>query len=233
MNKIKASTTEKSTFDEKRNEFKQIKTNILLTIILVPLGLLCLVIIVLLLWFWKCKIDKLNKKKQNFKSPSNVASNKSVGNCRFCFTKSNNKLNMCCFGFKAAGVTNENKNDIKPAIRKNNIQHILDSTMSTQSNRYYKDTSFPYLDSETHATSYKTVTNSHATLSSHFEDNNWDYNFAMRGLYLSQPWVKGRYNPQFGSDSFQESNTNFNKTSFDKKNKITEHGGSDTDGVYA
>lgn len=36
--------------------------------------------------------------------------------------------------------------------------------------------------------------NSHGTLSSHFEENNWDYNFATRGLYLSQPWVKGHYN---------------------------------------
>lgn len=33
---------------------------------------------------------------------------------------------------------------------------------------------------------------SHITLSSHFEENNWDYNFATRGLYLSQPWVRGR-----------------------------------------
>lgn len=37
---------------------------------------------------------------------------------------------------------------------------------------------------------------SHITLSSHFEENNWDYNFATRGLYLSQPWVRGRQQAQ-------------------------------------
>lgn len=36
------------------------------------------------------------------------------------------------------------------------------------------------------------VSQSHITLSSHFEENNWDYNFATRGLYMSQPWVRGR-----------------------------------------
>jgi len=47
--------------------------------------------------------------------------------------------------------------------------------------------------------------NSHGTLSSHFEENNWDYNFATRGLYLSQPWVKGHYNHAATGDSFNGS----------------------------
>ena len=49
------------------------------------------------------------------------------------------------------------------------------------------------------------ATGSHGTLSSHFEDNNWDYNFATRGLYLSQPWVQGRYTHTLGSESIEAS----------------------------
>jgi hypothetical protein len=45
------------------------------------------------------------------------------------------------------------------------------------------------------------ATDSHSTFASHFEDNNWDYNFATRGLYFSQPWVRGRYTHTLGSES--------------------------------
>jgi hypothetical protein len=96
------------------------------------------------------------------------------------------------------------------------------------------------------------VVNSRATLSSHFEDNNWDYNFAMRGLYLTQPWVKGNYlhAGQFGSvntlqsisedvyqdtdksDSEREVETKDCKANSHKKEE-RDHGGSDTDGFYA
>ena len=50
---------------------------------------------------------------------------------------------------------------------------------------------------------------SQLTLASHFEENNWDYNFATRGLYLNQPWGKGRYGKNFEgseqSDTFSTS----------------------------
>ncbi len=49
------------------------------------------------------------------------------------------------------------------------------------------------------------ATGSHVTLSSHFEENNWDYNFATRGLYLSQPWVRGKYVHALGSESMATS----------------------------
>jgi hypothetical protein len=45
------------------------------------------------------------------------------------------------------------------------------------------------------------ATDSRSTFASHFEDNNWDYNFATRGLYFSQPWVRGRYTHTLGSES--------------------------------
>lgn len=96
------------------------------------------------------------------------------------------------------------------------------------------------------------VVNSRATLSSHFEDNNWDYNFAMRGLYLTQPWVKGNYintTGNFGSvntlqsineDVYQNSDESVVGDSDEKegvgkddKKKSQDHGGSDTDGFYA
>ena len=49
------------------------------------------------------------------------------------------------------------------------------------------------------------ATESRSTFASHFEDNNWDYNFATRGLYFSQPWVRGRYTHTLGSESMPNS----------------------------
>jgi hypothetical protein len=46
---------------------------------------------------------------------------------------------------------------------------------------------------------------SKSTFASHFEDNNWDYSFATRGLYFSQPWSKGRYTHGLGSESMPNS----------------------------
>jgi hypothetical protein len=40
------------------------------------------------------------------------------------------------------------------------------------------------------------TTGSSSTLASHFEENKWDYNFAIRGLYLSQPWARNRQQQQ-------------------------------------
>ena len=93
---------------------------------------------------------------------------------------------------------------------------------------------------------------SQITLASHFEENNWDYNFATRGLYLNQPWNKGRYIKTFdmseqsaASDSFGASNcgvltleqvtTDFSCTTPNDVTKIIRHenGESDTDGYYA
>jgi hypothetical protein len=89
------------------------------------------------------------------------------------------------------------------------------------------------------------ATESHATLSSHFEENNWDYNFATRGLYLSQPWVRGRYTHTLGSESMATSGvltldpTTELSCEFNAGNSRFveiyggETGGSDTDGYYA
>lgn len=48
---------------------------------------------------------------------------------------------------------------------------------------------------------------SRSTFESHFEDNNWDYNFATRGLYFSQPWARpgGGYTHTMGSESMPNS----------------------------
>ena len=84
-----------------------------------------------------------------------------------------------------------------------------------------------------HGTDCEAVTNSRATLASHFEDNNWDYNFAMRGLYLTQPWVKGNYSDPFTESSSESSgNKRASRTLTDAVNKRN-HGGSDTGGLYA
>lgn len=58
----------------------------------------------------------------------------------------------------------------------------------------------------------------------------------MRGLYLTQPWVKGNYtNPTaFDSEgSVTDRPSKSSESSVYKKRAPKEHGGSDTDGFYA
>lgn len=95
-----------------------------------------------------------------------------------------------------------------------------------------------------HGSTCETVPDSRgATFSSHFEESNWDYNFAMRGLYLTQPWAKKNYS-NTESLSIESSvgktiaATNVsNKMNNNKGRKSSigsqKHGGSDTDGFYA
>jgi len=104
--------------------------------------------------------------------------------------------------------------------------------------------SYDHVNKLLHGTTSQPISNSYGTsLSSHFEENNWDYNFAMRGLYLTQPWVKGKHYSNVESLSL-ESNSDkttiedrFNNTKNNKTRKTsicsTKHGGSDTDGFYA
>ena len=90
------------------------------------------------------------------------------------------------------------------------------------------------------------ATDSHATLSSHFEENNWDYNFATRGLYLTQPWLRGACNQAMTADSYNGSivltldpcnkNTDCESPDIASNNidALNNNGGySDTDGYYA
>jgi hypothetical protein len=86
------------------------------------------------------------------------------------------------------------------------------------------------------------ATGSHVTLSSHFEENNWDYNFATRGLYLSQPWVRLKINSHVaGSESSMSAVLTLDPTRTEirrEKNdsrviEMNENGESETDGYYA
>ena len=85
------------------------------------------------------------------------------------------------------------------------------------------------------------ASNSHATLSSHFEENNWDYNFATRGLYLTQPWLRNECNQGVVADSYNGSavltldpcNKNPDSESPDIISNIDGVNNSDTDGYYA
>jgi hypothetical protein len=103
-----------------------------------------------------------------------------------------------------AGITlNENSNEntmIRHENKRNNQELIISQLQINNSNNNANIKRAPAMPNACHI-----ATGSHVTLSSHFEENNWDYNFATRGLYLSQPWVRGKYVHALGSESMATS----------------------------
>ena len=104
-----------------------------------------------------------------------------------------------------AGITlNENSNDntmIRHETKINDQELVISQLQINSNNNNINNIQRAQVKpNECHI-----ATGSHVTLSSHFEENNWDYNFATRGLYLSQPWVRGKYVHALGSESMATS----------------------------
>ena len=171
-------------------------------------------------------------------------------------------INIYCFiiEIKATRFNKNMNKTTKTEISKLNMTE-LNSSVSAASPRkvvpYSVIKNYDHINKIINENSCEVVANSRATLSSHFEDNNWDYNFAMRGLYLTQPWVKGNYQHPGVTGNFGSVNTlksisdDMTRTdgesavesivkkvvrqvSKDKERMPNDsHGGSDTDGFYA
>jgi len=140
---------------------------------------------------------------------------------------------------------------ISSSVAENHQDRIRTKSLSNTSNNLQKSElistiSIPMQTSKGACTSTNSqngnelqiASGSHVTLSSHFEENNWDYNFATRGLYLSQPWVRGRYTHALGSESIETSavltlDPATTEMSEAGGKVCIETGGSDTDGYYA
>ena len=243
-----------------------IKTNILLIAIIIPLIILTMVIIAISLWYWHRKF-KQQRKEMKLNNSISFAQEKSVTsstNGQNLNDTENFKMNLthklasCCCYKKLANFTTNHK-QFKPkmissSVAENHQDRIRTKSISNTSNNLQKSElissiSIPMQTSKGACTSANSqnlngnelqiASGSHVTLSSHFEENNWDYNFATRGLYLSQPWVRGRYTHALGSESIETSavltldpaTTEMSETAGGKV--CIETGGSDTDGYYA
>ena len=113
-----------------------------------------IVLVFIILILWFWKC-RLERSKQKKQEALSQANAK----CRFCFlTKSNES---CCFSFRKEPPNGD-------AAK---IKHLKAG-----------ETGRPYAITHHHGEQLGHCKAD--TLSSHFEDNNWDYNFAMRGLYL-------------------------------------------------
>lgn len=300
-----------------------IKTNILLTAIIVPLAILFVVFVIVSVWFWNDKFTAHHKQEFDKKLNVSKALNETIyGNdkghiknknemlfrplslCK-CYKKFSSfsfadkekacrqKIIKSCVGAKSADRVrinsltsnshNEPANKAKRDVNFINLlplnyinagaqladqieQHGPTDTMTSQVNSNKKDENVAKNNADEDKQDSETLTStamgldecqiaseSQLTLASHFEENNWDYNFATRGLYLNQPWSKGRYGRNFEdtsehsgvSDSFATSkcgvltldivNNDYPCTPDDvtKIIKNDNGDGDDTDGYYA
>jgi hypothetical protein len=238
-----------------------IKTNILLTAIIVPLAILIVVFIIVSVWFWNDKFSENKPKKFEPKNadPIKTLNETIYGNdkghiknknemhfrrlsfCK-CYKKFSSfnfsqkeksyreKIMKSCVGAKSAdrvrinSITSNTQTENHPNKPKRDINfidlmpinYINAGAQSNQTNnqKVATDEIEEKVDMDTLTSTAMGIdecqiaSESQLTLASHFEENNWDYNFATRGLYLNQPWDKGRYGKHFeGSEHSVASDT--------------------------
>ena len=275
-----------------------IKTNILLTTIIVPLAILIVVFIIISVWFWNDKFSENKPKKLDKKIDTSKTFNETIyGNdkghiknkneilfrrlsfCK-CYKKFSSfnfsqkekayreKIMKSCVGAKSAdrvrinSITSNTQTETHINNPKREINFIeimpknyINAGAQLNETKMATDEIEEKVDIDTLTSTAMGIdecqiaSESQLTLASHFEENNWDYNFATRGLYLNQPWGKGRYGKNFDgsehSDTFSTSKCgvltleavkdDYSCTPNDAT-KIIRHDigeGDDTDGYYA
>ena len=190
----------------------KIKNNILLLSIAIPLFLFIITSIFISLWFYKRKKRQrqeriqLNSYLQNIKSNFNFNQSKQTTFSdevfdSSCFSqntnnspvlikekklksmskwrKSKNKIGDLS-NAKSFSTTHKMNDIIK---NKNNIAQLVQQSKSNA-----KLTEFANSD-------HQIAIEFNPNLSFNLEENNWGYNYATRGLDLSQPWSSGHYIP--------------------------------------
>lgn len=231
---------------------KSTKANIVLISILVPIAIVALVVLIVSLWIWNATFKhqknelKLNNNNINIKTsncqsrdPNNneseqLSSSKSLCLCnRIIWSKKNEGIRP--YFSHMNGSSNKNTKFSKSHSKNVTRYEDLRNTPNSIKLNVIENCC-------------QIASSSHATLSSHFEENNWDYNFATRGLgqlYLSQPWVRGQYNQGMSEESYAGSlvlKLNPCMDGFDAKNQEINYDSNksipgakyiDTDGYYA
>lgn len=190
-------------------DIASIRTNILLSAILIPLSVIVVLSIIISLWFWNNKFKKQRLQENNQSINNDINENKNLKYilCCCCFKKMpsikfypkqcRSKIIASCARAKQSDRIRINSNSSNTNEMSNNANKDINFIQLEQTNNNCNIQELTKIGID----ECKIATNSHVTLSSHFEENNWDYNFATRGLYLSQPWVRGRYTQTLGNDS--------------------------------
>lgn len=236
----------------------KLNSNIIIASIVIPGAVFLIVAIVLTLWYWNKKFKIQNRKIElsRLGRTQTVTKEDEIAihpNNKLFF----NKLSSCCCYKRLAYLAAYHKQFRPKMIGSCSLSAKEDRirTQPNQTNQTNIETnltkdlasqvSFPmenqgYIQETPEPTHIvlnecSLANESHATLSSHFEENNWDYNFATRGLYLSQPWAKGRYIHTLGSESIATSGVLTLDPTIDIGGEINvaRLAESDTDGYYA
>ena len=239
----------------------KLKANIVLISILIPIAIIALTVLIVSLWVWnrtfKQQKRQLQSRRKMIKMNNHVSKFQTDSESETVQNNNSNNIsnsNKKCPYFCNPTLWNKRSNSFKPYMintcaKNDNIRASLKSN-SEQTTRMtgYDDFRKTPVTNMIQLTPTENIcqveSNSHlnATLSSHFEENNWDYNFATRGLYFAQPWLKGE-NQSAVVENYAGSvvlkldpcdkNDERDSPTINSNNIDNNSGYSDTDGYYA
>ncbi len=172
------------------------RANIVLISILVPIALIALIVLVVSLWIWN---RTFKQQKRQVESRRRITQSSRLQNESDSDGNNQKIVNKRCPCFCNPMLWNKRNESFKPYMmrisgKRGNFMNRLKSNTNRTSRitGYDEFRKTPNMIQLTPIdNTCQIASNSHATLSSHFEENNWDYNFATRGLYLAQPWMRG------------------------------------------